>query len=422
MAASAKSGPEFIFANLSAMQAAIFGSNGAIPDPDTDAGPSGFYQGLGILDPRILYTKDQVTGFTGVVASHFMAPHLKSIGAVPSATAANNIAANQHVVSGTAMTLAGASVGVDVNIPVIPYSGLVNGAAATTPALLLDFGFGFVNATSGSKTVVVSDSTLFIAGMPLVIAGIGNSAGTAPLLTNVASITDATHIVLNDAALKTNTAAAVGTGNRWGPNENGFPVPLAAAPYLAGGPSLFLDPRQAITRGVRITGAGGSAGGTFLVTMLDIYGQTFTQLVTVGAASTGYTLKTGKAVVSVVPQFTDAQNYEVGTSDEFGFAYRSRNWEDTRVFWNGILMTTAAGWVAADTTNPATDLTGDVRGTIQTSGIGGGSGIGGTTSNGSVSSLVMTGVRLEMAQDINLAAMLSATQANAATLFGQTQV
>lgn len=419
MAASAKSGASFIFGNLTAMLAAAFGSGG-VPDPNQDAGPSGVYQGWALLDPRILFTKDKVTGYTGVVQSHFMQPKLRSIGQIPAATASNNIAAAQNVAVGVAMTLAAASVGITRNVPIRPLSSVLLGGAVATAAIALDFGFAFGNVTAGTKQIVVADSSRFIKGMPLVIGAALTS--TTPLLTNVASIDDATHITLVDAPGNTNATAPIGTGDLWGPSEVGFPTPQAANPFLAQGPALLLDPAQAVTRGLRITGAGGTAGGTFLVSGWDIYGAPMTELVTVGAASTGYTTKAFKYIASVVPQFTEAGNYSVGTSDVFGFAYRARLFEETNVFWNATQMTATQGFTAADITSPATTTTDDVRGTIQTGAAGGGTGIGATASNGTVSSLAMSGVRLEMGQFPGLAQSILATQADAVSLFGVPQV
>jgi len=422
MAASALSGAQIIFGNLSNMLATVFGS--AVPDPNQDAGPSAVYQGWGLLDPRMLYAKDKVTGFTGVVQAFMNSPKMRSIGQIPAALAANNIAAAQNVVSGTAMTLAGASVGVALNVPIHPFSNVLNAGTVTTAAIALDFGFAWGNCTSGSATITVANSADFVPGMPLVIAGVGNSAGTACLLTQVDSITDATHIkVLSSAVpLATNSAVPIATGDRWGPSEIGFPLPLAAYPFVAAGPGLFLDSRQSIARGLRVVGAAGGAGGNFLCSGWDIYGAPMSELITVGAgAVTGWGKKAFKYLASVVPQFTDAHNYTVGTSDVFGFALRANLYEELLVYWNALLMTSSTGFTVPDTTSPATTTTGDVRGTIQTSASGGGSGIGSTVSNGSVVSLAMSGVRLEMGSFLGTNQALQATQASYTSLFGVPQ-
>jgi hypothetical protein len=84
-------------------------------------------------------------------------------------------------------------------------------------------------------------------------------------------------------------------------------------------------------------------------------------------------------------------------------------------------MTAVQGWVGADITSPATATTNDVRGTIQTGAVGGGTGIGATASNGTVASLAMSGVRLDMVQRIRVSDMLRANPADATKLFGVTQ-
>lgn len=419
MAATNLYGPQFIMGPCAAIPSS-FGGGGA-PDPNSDAGPGGVFQGTAIIDPRVVFPKDNTTGVRASVMAHLPLSFLKSVAQIPATLAANNICTAQAVTDDTAMTFTTASTGIDVNIPIVPFSQAYNSEAAVTTSVVLDFGFAFGNVTSGSTSIVVSSSELFWVGMPLVIARVGNSGGTAPLLTYVVSITDSTHIVVADEPLATHATAAIGTGNLWGPNTSGYPTPTAAFPFLSRGPSVVLDPRQGVARGIRIVGAGGSTGGDFLVEGYDIYGMAMSELVTVAAASTGYSLKTFKYLETITPQFTDAATYTVGTADLFGFAYRSRVWEDTRVFWNGAAMTSATGWVAADTTDPATTTTNDVRGTIQTGASGPGSGIGANASNGTISSLAMSGRRLEIGQFLTQADLMRAFPGDTVSMFGVEQ-
>jgi hypothetical protein len=124
-------------------------------------------------------------------------------------------------------------------------------------------------------------------------------------------------------------------------------VPIAAYPFLAGGPGLFLDPRQAITRAVAITGVAGGTGGAITVAGWGPYGQPMRETIAAGAgAVTTYGKKCFKAIGTVTPGFTDAtHNYSVGTADVFGFAFRSTIWEETEVFWNGAAMAASTGWL-----------------------------------------------------------------------------
>ena len=58
---------------------------------------------------------------------------------------------------------------------------------------------------------------------------------------------------------------------------------------------------------------------------------------------------------------------------------------------------------------------------IQVSASGGGTGIGASASNGTVSGLVMSGRRLEMRHLINIQSILAATPATPQPMFGATQ-
>lgn len=409
-----------------------------VPDPNSDSGPDLSFQGVGLLDFRYFYPKDKVQGYTGVVPSHYHNTTVVSANQIPGTIQTNNIATAATVTSGTAMTLAAASAttltgAVVTAIPIspLPAGGGSLNAGTIVNVMALDFGFAFGTVVANTASVTVADSTLFTVGMPLVIAGVGSSvAGAVPLLTQVASIVDSTHITLVSNALPAVSLnpAAIGTGNMWGPSENGFPLPTAAMPYLAKGPALFLDDRQAVTRCVQVAGTNaGCVGGNFLVSGYDVYGVALTQLITVAAgASTTFSTKCFKYIVSVVPQFTDTtagHTYTVGTGDVFEFAARADVWEFTSAAFGGVTVPTATGFVAAVTTTPATTTTGSTRGTIQSGTNGAGSGFtGGTASNGTVSSLAMTGRRLYLAQDILLYNQLRGVITNPSAFYGVAQV
>lgn len=389
-------------------------------------GPSLFYQGTGVMDARFLFDKEKAGGWKGVAPSLYAAPTFVSIDAIPAAHSAVNIAAANNTVANTPMTLAAPSFGAVANIPLSPITATgsyFGGAAIVTPALCLDFGFAMATTVSGSANVTVADTTVFVPGMPLVIANTATT--TTPWFTSVLSITSATVFVAATTApfSAASGAARVGTGNIWQPNEGLYAAPTAHFPAFGKGPGLFYDPHQMISRGVVVTcNSASGAGGTFTVAGYDVYGEAQTEVITSvpATALATYGVKAWKWISSVTPNTTDATyTYSVGTSDVFGFVTKSTEWENVNVCWNALSMTSSTGWTAGLGPGTAsTSTTADVRGTIQTSAIGGGTGIGSTASNGSHSGTSFSGIRLYMAQLANLPQMIFTTPSNTTPLFG----
>jgi hypothetical protein len=143
-------------------------------------------------------------------------------------------------------------------------------------------------------------------------------------------------------------------------------VPLK--PFGASGTINLWNPEKMLARVINITGSAGAAGGNFLVSGYDVYGYPMTQTITAaaGAGPTAGT-KAFKYIASVTPQFTDAHNYSIGTTNVFGFPFASQlQWVDTQIQWAGTWLTTTTGYTAGVNTL-ATATTGDVRGTYLTS-------------------------------------------------------
>lgn len=341
----------------------IGGTNGGTATSNQDAGPDVQYQGNAVFDLRYGFNKDNV--LNGTIRGHFFNGSFVSTDAVPATLANNNIVAAAAVTSGTAMTLAAAATGIATAVPFQLYRT----STIITSGITLDYGFDKMNCTGGTATVIVTNSAIYWAGMPLVVANVGNSAGTVALLCYVTSVPTATTVVLSAAPAATNAAAPVGTGNSWGPTglAGNTLTPTFYQPYIAAGADLLWDPTQGISRGIRIsTAATGATGGTFTVNGYTEYGEPQTSLLThAGGATTVWSKKTLKHITSVVPNFTDTATYLVGTSDVFGFNLRNDKWEYTEMAWAGSYISSNVGWTAADATSPATSGSGDVRGTIQ---------------------------------------------------------
>lgn len=435
--------PLWVIGDLGQLESSPGGSI-YLPEPASNMqGPSGFANGIGMMDTRYTFLKDLVSGYAGRVPAFIDNFTANVIATIPMAQSNSNIAALQAMVSGTTLTLASTPVqGISVNIPIAPFTGVLGSlgtaTSVTNAPIVMDFGFAWCSTQANASAVTVTDSTLFPVGMPLCIP---NAAGTSPsvaLLTNVVSIASATVIQVSPVPTITNAQAPVGTAFPWGPSEfassaiNSFyPPPTTAMPYVAFGPGLFLDPRQAIGRAVSFTASASTASvATFTVAGWDIYWQPMTQTVgpftAASAALTTYTKKAFKAISSITPTFVDStHSWSSGTSDVIGFPVKTDLFELTSTWWNGISAGTTTGFTVPDFTSPATAVTGDVRGTIQLGALGGSAnGLQGGSSNGTVSSgsLTVTGSRLVIFSALSTWNQLNAKLTSPQWQMGRSQV
>lgn len=239
-------------------------------------GPSMFRNGTGLIDWRG-YRLASFGGDVGIPVYGWLGSDTISvINAVPSALAANNLAAAQVPVAGTALTLVAAS-----------------GAGITVGASVRNLDTG------------------------------ANATGLLAIDT------------------------AMGTLNQ-GDNN-------AIALY---------DPSKALARNLRFTSAGNDSAATATVRGFDIYGKAMTETVTLANAGIASGVKAWKYVTSITPAGTlSGSNLSVGTGDVFGFPLRADFFGDVGIYWNNALITANTGFVAAVTTDPATAITGDTRGT-----------------------------------------------------------
>lgn len=258
----------------------VFGQ-GPFPDYNPEAGPSLFFGGSGILDPRSFYTYKPGQDFGSATAGFLGTSNILTVNYAPATKAAAAIAALATVASGVAMTLVSSS-----------GSGVTVGVSTT-------------NAATG-----------------LTVTGLRALGGGAAQLVSFGSS---------------------GTVQLW-------------------------NPATLLSRAVSVTGSTSGTGGDFLVSGYDVYGYPMTETITCGAgANTVNGKKAFKYIASVVPQFTDAHNYSVGTTDIFGLPIYSATWTkgatiDVSIAWDGTVITASTGYTAGVTTT-ATSTTGDVRGT-----------------------------------------------------------
>lgn len=127
--------------------------------------------------------------------------------------------------------------------------------------------------------------------------------------------------------------------------------------------SLY-DPTKALARNVRVTTNGDDTGGFYTIAGGDLYGYPMTEKLTGVNNSIVSGKKAFKFVYSVTPSGTiNSTLSKVGTGDVYGFPIRVDTIGYITLSWNASLVTANTGWLAAITTDPATNTTGDVRGT-----------------------------------------------------------
>lgn len=229
----------------------------------------------------------------------------------------------------------------------LPYNS--RGSSAVQPGVVGWYGSGQpITANLVPSTIATANIAALanaVSGTPLPLVS-STGAGITVLSTSAPATFQPSGLVLSAGVVIDGlpTLASFGTGGNF--------------------TTSFYNRSTCVGRGVSITGVSAGAGGAFLVSGYDCYGFAMSQTVTVAAGvNTVNSTKAFKAITSVTPQFSDAHNYSVGTADIFGFGLLASFFSDVEIHWNSALITANTGFVAADTTAPATKTTGDVRGT-----------------------------------------------------------
>ncbi len=322
-------------------------------DYNSEIAPSLFWGGVARLDPRsnFIYVPGQTAG---AFTAGFGMSDCMTLNYAPYALSTSAIAAAANVTSGTAMTLVSTnstSTGVSVGNTCTNF----NTGAAVTGLLMVDGFASFTGVIANSILTVSALTGALTVGMT--ISGTGVNTGTTIVnqLTGPAGGAG-TYTVQGDDTASSTTITAQATGTS-----------ALAQPFgLLGQPSsVYLwNPQALIARAVSVTGSASSTGGNITISGYDIYGVPMSEVI---AAPAGATTVNGKKafkyISSVVPAFTDAHNYSVGTTDIYGFPMRSDYFGDVAINYASAAITANTGYVAAVTTSPATTTTGDVRGT-----------------------------------------------------------
>jgi hypothetical protein len=379
MAETHYSGPLIVFGQTPAQSSLT-------PDYNPSLGPSMFYAGTSLLDPRLPFTylpgearRAQKFAFLGAdnITTLSIVPYTKATSAV--VASANPTGATLALVSANSATT-GAYI-----TPGITRSD--TGAVDTNGGAGLVALDAYTSVTgsiaNGVLTVTTNNAMPITPGMALVSVA-NTTAGTVPAIlstsapnNNVAPITVLAQLtggsggqgVAGTYAISDNTLTSTsGTITLAIPSPQFCAVPFGDPATYS--PSMW-NPQALVGRAVAVTAAAGATYTTATVSGYDIYGYPLVEAITITAGSQVSGKKAFKYIKSVVLSGGSADTthaYSVDTTDVFGLPLRSDSFADITVNYATSVtavtgITAATNYVAGDKTSPATATTGDVRGT-----------------------------------------------------------
>ncbi len=242
---------------------------------------------------------------------------------------------------------------------------------------LLDGRAGYNVTKPGALGYQGSDSMMILDAVPATLSATNIVTSQAPVA--------GTPITLNGASTGITVVAAGGV-KIW---SAGNTVPAGALcldgtpglltqygaltnPYTNYAAVMFYDVTKTIARNVRVTTNADDTGGFYTVAGYDIYGFPMSEKITGVSSGVAAGKKAFKYVVSITPSGTiNSTAVTIGTGDVIGFPLLVPTVGYVSIWYNNGLAVavatpfgTASAFTFADTTNPATNITGDVRGTI----------------------------------------------------------
>ena len=359
---------------------------GQAQDNNPEAGPSLFFSGDGILDPRQAFGYDPGQDFGSATAGWLGSTGITTLNIVPAAGNGAALAAAQATTAGAALTLVGASsssTGIATNISIVNS----NTGVAITGLLAIDAYTsitGYIsNGTSGTAGNILAVSAVsgspVVIGMTLSIPGFGTAVvtGYGPTFGSGSSASSgagfAGSYTVSGPAIAAGTSGAQLTITASQGTSTGDAVAACRLPFGSAGTIQMWNPQALSARAVAITPVSSTptASISFTVTGYDIYGVPMTELISLTTASTANTPVNGKKafkyIVSIRPSVSDTVTYSAGVSNIFGLPIRSDTFGDITVRYGTsstapVIITSASGYVPA-ATNAAFNGTGDVRGT-----------------------------------------------------------
>ena len=354
---------------------------GQFADYNPQIGPSLFYAGAAILDPRAQFTynpgrANPTCGFLGSadIATLNIAPPALSQTALSTAAATTGSTPIALVAASAKATAVAANISITNASTGVAVTGLVALDAFASVS-------GYIcNGTSGvaGNLLIVTTSTV---SLPLIIGmTLAPTGGAACVITGYGPSVGASVTGVGFTGVYTVSGAAQAVGTSGSPvtitgalgASTGDAVTSSRLPFGSSGSVQLWNPQALSARAVSITPVSGTPTGniTFTVAGYDIYGFPMSEAISLTSGSTQGTAVNGKKafkyIASITPSVTDTVTYSAGTTNIFGLPLRSDNFGDVLVKYaaalNPVVITSATGYVAADTTLAST-TTGDVRGT-----------------------------------------------------------
>lgn len=365
----------------------VFGQSPYTPlEYNPELGPSAFYAGAGILDPRVPYTYiagQNFGSFTGVWSGF---DNITTLNIVPYTNASAAVVASANPTSATLTLVSSASTTTGVSI-------VSQIARADTGAIDTNSGAGFVALDSyASVSGYISNGTSGTAGNVLIVTTAGNGPLAIGMVISGTGIATGTTITgFGPTVNASNGNSGVGftgsytvSGQPVAAGTSGSPITITASlnnalsaplsngiPQGQAGTINLWNPQALLGRCLTYTAAASATYTTITSTGYDIYGWPMTETATLTAGSTVTGKKAFKYIKSITLSGGTADTthaYSVGTSALVGLPIRADSSGELTAAAAASLsvlnpVTNFTGFVAADNTYP-TATTGDVRGTI----------------------------------------------------------
>ena len=347
-----------------------FGQSPSGSEYNPDLGPSLFWGGAGLMDPRLAYAyqpgKSRSSGAFGWLGFD----NITTISAVPYTKAAGAIVASANPASAT-LTLVSAN-SATTGVYITPSI-----TRADTGALDTNGGAGLValdayasctaSFSNGVMTITANSAIPITPGMVVLTTGGTVSQGTAAGTVITQQLTAGTGGLGVAGTYQTNSnlTATSGTVTLALANPTQCAVPFGQ-PFNV----RLWNPMALIGRAVAVTAAASATYATATVSGYDCYGFPLVEAITLSAGSQVSGKKAFKYIKSVVLSGGTADTthaYSVDTTDVFGLPLRSDSFGDILInsatsLTAVTLITAATSYLPADRT-VATTTTGDVRGT-----------------------------------------------------------